>query len=146
MPTTLPIEIYDLLEKKVGKEEAREVGKILTASFNAIEKKAEAVVIQKKAEIKEELTKELATKEDLAKLEGRLNERITSLEGRLNERITSLEGRLNERITSLEGKINERFTAADWKMRVYFLILIFVILLTNPRSLDLIAKVLGLLR
>ncbi|KWT84189.1 hypothetical protein [Candidatus Magnetominusculus xianensis] len=73
MPATLPIEIYDLLEKKVGKDDAREVGKIILASFDAIEQRSEAVVVQKKAEIKEELTKELTTKEDLAKLEGRFN-------------------------------------------------------------------------
>ncbi|MCG6552470.1 MAG: hypothetical protein L7F77_09090 [Candidatus Magnetominusculus sp. LBB02] len=124
MSTTLPIEIYDLLEKKVGKEEAREVGKILTASLDAIEKRAETLVVQKKAEIKEELSKELATKEDLARLEGRLNERITGLEGRMNE----------------------RFTAMDWRMRVYFLILLFVMLLTNPKALDLIAKMFGLVK
>lgn len=197
MPATLPIELYDLLEKKVGKEEAREVGRIIMASFDAIERRAETVVVQKKAEIKEELTKELVTKEDLAKFEGRLNERvtaveltakedvaklegkltavegrlserITNVEGKLNERISSLEGRLNEkiaavegrlnekiaavegqlseRIASLEGRMNERFTTMDWKMRVYFLILLFTILLTNPKALDLIAKLFGLVK
>ncbi|MBF0457536.1 MAG: hypothetical protein HQK99_06535 [Nitrospirae bacterium] len=208
MATTLPVEMYDLLERKIGKEEAREFGKVLTASIDAIEIRAEALIVQKKAEIKEELTNELATKEDLARLEGRLsakiasvesglsakiasvesglsakiasvesglNERITSLEGRLNERITSLEGRLNERITSLEGGLNERITslegrlsekiaavneritavegrlsekltAIDWKMKIYFLILLFVILLTNPKALDLIARIFGLVK
>ncbi|MBF0567404.1 MAG: hypothetical protein HQK95_00915 [Nitrospirae bacterium] len=186
MPTTLPIEMYDMLEKRVGKEEARDFGKLLTASFDAIEKKAETVVIQKKAEIKEELTKELVTKEDLAKLEGRLNEKVAAvkedlvkLEGRLNEKITAvalstkedlaklegrlnekvaavkedlakLEGRLNEKINAVkedlvrvEGRLNERFTAMDWKMRVYFLILLFVMLLNNPKVLDLVAKLFG---
>ncbi|MBF0320281.1 MAG: hypothetical protein HQL01_10825 [Nitrospirae bacterium] len=135
MPTTLPIEVYDLLEQKVGKEEAREVGKLLTASFDAIEGKAEAVAIQKKAEIKEELTKELAAKEDLAKLEGRLNERITAVAGQLNERITAVEGRLSEKLTAM-----------DWKIKIYFLILLFVMLLTNPKALDLIAKLFGLVK
>ncbi|WP_420265596.1 hypothetical protein [Candidatus Magnetominusculus dajiuhuensis] len=161
MPTTLPIEMYDLLEKKVGKEDAREVGKLILASFDSIDKRAETVVIQKKAEIKEELTKELATKEDLAKLEGRLNEKVAAvegrlnekiaavkedlakLEGRLNEKINAVEGRLNERITAVEGRLNERFTAMDWKMRVYFLILLFVMLLNNPKVLDLVAKLFG---
>ncbi|MBF0459646.1 MAG: hypothetical protein HQK99_17295 [Nitrospirae bacterium] len=186
MPATLPVEIYDLLEKKVGKEEAREVGRVILASFDAIESRAETVVIQKKAEIKEELTKELTTKEDLAKLEGKLNsvegrlsERITNVEGKLNERISSLEGRMNEKFAALEGRMNEkfadlegrmnekfadlegrmnekfaalegrmneRFTTMDWKMRVYFLILLFTILLTNPKALDLIARLFGLVK
>ncbi|MEO5361848.1 MAG: hypothetical protein H7843_15635 [Nitrospirota bacterium] len=124
MPVALPIEIYDLLEKKVGREEAREVGKILTASLDAIEKKDEAVAIQKKAEIKDELTKELATKEDLAKLEGRLNEKVTTIEGRLNERLTAI----------------------DWKLKLYFLILIFVTLLTNKDALVIIGRLTGLIK
>ncbi|WP_420264502.1 hypothetical protein [Candidatus Magnetominusculus dajiuhuensis] len=124
MPATLPIELYDLLEKKVGREDAREVGKLILASFDAIDKRAETVVIQKKAEIKEELTKELANKEDLAKLEGRLSERISSL----------------------EGKINEKFTDMNWRMKVSLLIILFVILLTNPKALDLIAKLFGLVK
>ncbi|WP_420264501.1 hypothetical protein [Candidatus Magnetominusculus dajiuhuensis] len=168
MPATLPIELYDLLEKKVGREDAREVGKLILASFDAIDKRAETVVVQKKAEIKEELTKELATKEDLARSEGRLNDRITSLEGRLSERISSLEGRLNERISSLEGKMNEKisslegrlndritslegkmsekFTDMNWRMKVSLIVIISVILLTNPKSLDLIAKLFGLVK
>ncbi len=160
MPATLPIELYDLIENKVGKDDAREVGKVILASFDAIEQRAEAVVVQKKAEIKEELTRELTTKEDLIKSEGRLNEKIAAvkedlakLEGRLNERITAvkedlakLEGRLNERITAVEGRLNERLTTMDWKMRIYFLILLSVMLLTNPKALDLIAKLFGLVK
>lgn len=124
MAATLPIEVYDLLEQKVGREDARAVGKILTASLDAIEKRAEALVIQKKAEIKDELTKELSTKEDIAKLEGRLNERITAGEGRLNERLTAM----------------------DWKIKVYFLILLFVTLLTNKDALIIIGRIVGLLK
>ncbi|MBF0319079.1 MAG: hypothetical protein HQL01_04660 [Nitrospirae bacterium] len=160
MPTTLPIEIYDLLERQVGKEDARDVGRILTASLDTIEIKANALVEQKKAEIKDELTKELATKEELAKLEGRLNEKIAAvkeelakLEGRLNDKVTAVEGRLNEKIAAvkeelakLEGRLSEKLTAMDWKMKVYFLILTFVVLLTNPKALDLIARLFGLVK
>jgi hypothetical protein len=49
MATTLPIEIYEILEKKVGKEDAKEVVKVIEASFDVIEKKAETVTISKKA-------------------------------------------------------------------------------------------------
>ncbi|KWT75033.1 hypothetical protein [Candidatus Magnetominusculus xianensis] len=90
MPATLPVELYDMLEKKIGKNDAREVGKIILASFDAIEQRSEAVVIQKKAEIKEELTKELTTKEDLIKSEGRLNEKIAAA----NEKISTFKGDL----------------------------------------------------
>lgn len=182
MPTTLPVEIYDLLERKVGKEDAREVGKVILASFDAIERRAETVVVQKKAEIKDELTKELVTKEDSAKLEGRLNESIAAFEVHLNEKISAVEVRLNEkiaavevrlsdkiaavevrlsdkiaavdgriaavdgRITAVEGRLNERLTAMDWKMKIYFLILLSVMLLTNKDAVILIAKLVGLVK
>lgn len=135
MAATLPIEIYDMLEGKVSKDDVREFGKVLTTIFDAIERKADAVVVQKKAEIKEELTKELSTKEDLAKLEGRLNEKMAALEGRLNDRMTANEGRMNE-----------KFTAMDWKMRLYFLTLLFVIILTNKDAIVLIARLIGLVK
>ncbi|KWT74457.1 hypothetical protein ASN18_3337 [Candidatus Magnetominusculus xianensis] len=101
-----------------------------------------AVVVQKKAEIKEELTKELTTKEDLIKSEGRLNDKTFAVK----EDLAKLEGRLNERITAVEGRLNEILTAMDWKTRIYFLILLFVVLLTNPKALDLIAKLFGLIK
>ncbi|KWT84190.1 hypothetical protein ASN18_1943 [Candidatus Magnetominusculus xianensis] len=34
----------------------------------------------------------------------------------------------------------------DLKTRIYFLILLFVMLLTNPKALDLIAKLFGLVK
>ncbi|MEO5359553.1 MAG: hypothetical protein H7843_03785, partial [Nitrospirota bacterium] len=72
----------------------------------------------------------------------RLNEKISAVK----EDLTKLEGRLNERITAVEGRLNERLTAMDLKTRIYFLILLFVILLTNPKALDLIAKLFGLVK
>ncbi|MBF0515930.1 MAG: hypothetical protein HQK97_02265 [Nitrospirae bacterium] len=176
MPATLPIELYDMLERQVGKEDARAAGKLILTTFDTIEDRAETVAIQKKAEIKEELLNELASKEDLAKLEGRLNEKINAvkgdlvkLEGRLNEKINAvevrlnekiavikedmakLEGRLNEkiaavneRVTALDGKMTEKFTDTNARIKIYFLILLFTILLTNPKALDLIAKLVGL--
>ncbi|MCG6552335.1 MAG: hypothetical protein L7F77_08405, partial [Candidatus Magnetominusculus sp. LBB02] len=113
MPTTLPVEIYDLLEKKIGREDAREVGKVILASFDAIESRAEAVVVQKKAEIKEELINELATKEDLAKLEGRLNEKIAHVETGLNEKIAHVETGLNEKINNVETGLTEKIAHVE---------------------------------
>ncbi|MBF0320090.1 MAG: hypothetical protein HQL01_09865 [Nitrospirae bacterium] len=118
MSMVLPIEIYDLLEKKVGKEEAREVGKLLTASLDAIEKKAEAVALQKKAEIKEELAKELATKADIAEIRGEIKELRAEMKG-------------DNKALRLEQKI-------------VLIVLASIILLTNPKALELIAKLFGL--
>ncbi|MCG6551821.1 MAG: hypothetical protein L7F77_05795 [Candidatus Magnetominusculus sp. LBB02] len=129
MSAALPTEIHDLLEAKVGKEETRQVGKILTASLDAIEKKAEAVAVQKKAEIKEELTKELATKADIAELKGEIKELRAELKGEINELRAEMRG---------ENK------ALRLEQKIIFLILASIILLTNPKALELIAKLFGL--
>ncbi|MBI3599359.1 MAG: hypothetical protein HY097_01800, partial [Nitrospinae bacterium] len=55
-------DIYDLLEDKLGKEDARKVASAIEVSLETIEKKAEATILQKKLEIRDELSKELVTK------------------------------------------------------------------------------------
>ncbi|MBF0320089.1 MAG: hypothetical protein HQL01_09860 [Nitrospirae bacterium] len=125
MSMVLPIEIYDLLERKVGKEEAREVGKLLTASLDAIEKKAEAVTLQMKMQIKEELTKELATKADIAEIMGEFK-------------------RVDGEFKVLRAEIKGDNRALRLEQKIVLLILISVILLTNPKALELIAKLFGL--
>ena len=59
---------------------------------------------------------EMATKEDLARVEGRLSERVSSLDGRLSERIqvtaTSIRGDIEQvqlRLDSMEHSIASRF-------------------------------------
>jgi hypothetical protein len=125
MSTTLPIEIYDMLEAKVGKEEAREMGKILTASLDAIEKRAEAVALQMKAQIKEELTKELATKADIAEIMGEFK-------------------RVDGEFKELRAEIKGEHKALRLEQKIIFIILASIILLTNPKALELIAKLFGL--
>jgi hypothetical protein len=140
MSTTLPIEIYDMLEAKVGKEEAREVGKILTASFDAIEKKAEAVVVQMKAQIKEELTKELATKADIAELKGDIKELRAETRGEFNAIRAETRGEFN----AIRAEMKGNNMALRLEQRIIFVILASIILLTNPKALELIAKLFGL--
>jgi hypothetical protein len=65
MAQTINIELLQLLEDKLGKEEGRKVAKAIEIGLEVIEKKAEAVALQKKLELRDELTKELAAKADL---------------------------------------------------------------------------------
>jgi hypothetical protein len=57
------------------------------------------------------MREQMATKEDLARVEGRLNERLSSLDGSLNQKLASLDGRLSERIevatTSVRGDLEQ---------------------------------------
>ncbi|MBF0608792.1 MAG: hypothetical protein SFH39_14705 [Candidatus Magnetobacterium sp. LHC-1] len=45
-----------------------------------------------------------------------------------------------------EAKINARIDKLEFKMLLYFLVLIFALILTNSKSLDLLYKLLGLVK
>ncbi|MBI3599321.1 MAG: hypothetical protein HY097_01600, partial [Nitrospinae bacterium] len=59
---SIPIGVFEILERKLGKDDAREIIEAIELSLDTIEKRAEALALQKKLEIKDELTKELITK------------------------------------------------------------------------------------
>src|SRR2546423_7927372 len=54
---------------------------------------------------------QMATREDLARLEGRFTEKLTGLEGRFTEKLARLEGRFTEKLdvstTSVRGDIEQ---------------------------------------
>jgi predicted RND superfamily exporter protein len=60
------LELYELFEKKLGKEEAKEAIELVGKAIEAIREEAKAQKPILKAEVREELRKELATKEDIA--------------------------------------------------------------------------------
>ncbi len=47
MATAIPIEVFELLEKKVGREEAKKVIEVIDAALETIKKRAEAVALEK---------------------------------------------------------------------------------------------------
>ena len=66
------LELYELFEKKLGKEEAKKAIKLVEEALEVIEQKAKEQKTIVKAELKDELRKELATKEDIAILEQKM--------------------------------------------------------------------------
>lgn len=80
MAQTISIELYQLLEEKLGKEEAKKVVSAIEIGLDVIEKKADAVALQKKLELKDELSKELANKADITRLEGKIEKEILRLD------------------------------------------------------------------
>ncbi len=70
----LPLEIYDILERKLGRDEAMPVAKAIEASLSRIERRSYDLANQRKLEVKDELKVELrgATKADIAELRGEI--------------------------------------------------------------------------
>ncbi len=84
-------EVYKMLEEELGKEKAERVVKVLEESLRVIEDKAREQKPILKAELKEELTKELVTKEELQIVKLELERKMDMLEARLEARMQRLE-------------------------------------------------------
>ncbi|MEK7728882.1 MAG: hypothetical protein AAB354_10745 [candidate division KSB1 bacterium] len=83
MALLLSPETYQRLQKRLGEEETRDIVQALDEALESsnkktdealqrIENKADFLFTQKKFELKDELTKELATKADVVRLEGEI--------------------------------------------------------------------------
>jgi len=124
MAQTLNIELSQLLEDKLGKEEGRKVAEAIEIGLGLIEKKAEAVALQKKLELKDELTKELASKADLL----------------------AVEARLEGKIEVVRQEMQTIKTELDRKFMIMFIILFFTVIFLNQNALEFIFRVLGVIK
>jgi hypothetical protein len=121
MTMLLSSEAYERLEKKFGKDETKElfnavqavVDKKFQEHLEGVRDKADFLITQKKFELKDELTKELATKADIALLKGD----ITRLEGLMKEDSKRLEGLMREDSKRLEGLMREDSKRLEGLMR-----------------------------
>jgi hypothetical protein len=132
MALMLTPETYKLLEKRLGEQEAREIVKALGEGLQAIEKKAgeavervenkaEFLITQKKFELKDELTKELATKADIERVEGEV--KIVRQE-------------IKTHVERLEGMVKNAKIELDRKFTIMFLILLFTTIFLNQNALS----------
>jgi len=119
MAMAIPIEVFELLEKKVGREEAKEIIEVIDAALQTIEKRAEAVALEKKLEVKDELTRELATKADIAELGGEIK-------------------LVRQEMQTMRVELDRRFT-------ILFVILFFTVVFLNQNALEFLARVLRLI-
>jgi len=113
MAYVIDYELLEKLEEKIGKEEAKKIAQTIELIYNELDKKSEVLAQQKKLELKDELTKELATKADLVLVK-----------------------------TELEAKIEKEVLKLDKKFTIMFLILAFLIIFINKDAVELLIKLL----
>jgi len=113
MPNIIKIETLQFFEDRLGKEEGRKVAEVLERAYEEMEKKAESLAIQKKLELKDELTKELATKEDIARLERMIKSETAKSEGMIKSETSRLEGMIKSEISRLEGMIKSETAKSE---------------------------------
>ena len=175
MPNIIKIETLQFFEDRLGKEEGRKVAEVLERAYEEMEKKAESLAIQKKLELKDELTKELATKEDIARLEGMIKSETSRLEGMIKSEISRLEGMIKSEtaksegmikseisrlegmmkseISRLEGliksetlKLENKLTQLEKKFTLMIFALFFVVIFLNQNTIEFILKIINVVR
>jgi len=115
------LEVYELLEAKVGKEEAKIIINAIEKSLNIIEQKAQDEKEIAKTQLKQELLDELLTK------------------GEFYSEIKRLEDKMDLEVKRLEERI-------DWKTKRLELLLYFIALLMimlNKGTVEFVLKVFG---
>jgi hypothetical protein len=92
-----------------------------------LDKKIESLAQQKKLELKDELTKELATKADIDMVYQKLELLKTELEAKIDKEVLKLQNDIQ--------KLDKKFTTM-------FIILAFLIIFINKDAIELIIKLL----
>jgi hypothetical protein len=132
MGYAIPIEVYNRLEEKLGREAAAVITETLELSIKEAIKEGKSEL---KAEVSEELKKELATKYDLKLVETELRKEIDLLREEMHKEIELVHKEIE--LIRKDMKIMEIRIIA---------ILIIVMILLNQNSLEFIARLLGLLK
>jgi len=79
------LELYELFEKKLGKEEAKKAIELVGKAIESVREEAKAQKPVLKAELKEELRKELVTKEEFYGEIGKLRQEIKTFEEKMKK-------------------------------------------------------------
>ena len=138
MARAIDLELLQLLEDKLGKEEARKVAQAIEIGLEVLEKRAEELAIQKKLELKDELTKELASKADIQVLKTEIQT--------VRAEMQAMEQRLEAKIEKVRSELKEEIFKLDRKFTILFIILLFTVILVNQNAIEFLLKVLGLIK
>ncbi|MCX7990019.1 MAG: hypothetical protein N2648_05200 [Aquificaceae bacterium] len=146
----LPYEIYKLLEEELGKEKAERVGNIIESSLELIERKAYEQKPLLKAEIKEELSKEMATRGDVAEVKAEV-EKVRAEVEKVKAEVEKVRAEVEKVRAELKGEIGElRGELAELRAELRFvkymlLVLTFLVVFLNKETLGWLLELIKLL-
>ena len=124
---TATIEIFKLLKEEVGEEKAEKIVGIIEESIETIREEAKAQKPVLKAEIREELRKELVTKEEFFGETGKLRQEMETLRQEMET-------------------LRQEMRTFEEKMKRWLLLLGFLVIILNKGTIEFAFKVLGLLK
>ena len=136
MGMALPYDVVKTIEAAVqDPEKAEKVIRALEEGLGTIRKEALAQKEVVKAELKDELTKELVTKADLVELKNELQLEISSV----REEMARLEAKFEARF----GEIDARFTRMEVWLKVIVGVMVAGFTLLNPNFQQLVKTILA---
>ena len=142
MGINIPMAIYDKLVEKFGKETAVEIAELIEDTKDYLEEKVVEETKKRKIELRDELRKELATKEDILLVRQEIEtvrQEMETIRQELNGKIETVRQELKGEIESLRQEVRGEIKVL--KMWIFFLGALMVVL--NQNSLELIARLLG---
>ena len=146
MSYTIPIEIYEKFEEKLGKEAASVVVKALEMSIREAIKEGKEDI---KTRLTEELKKELATKYDIELLKKDidvLRKDIDVLRQETNKEIGVLREEMHKEI----GIVRKEIDLVRKEMKIMEIriiaVLVIVMILLNHNALEFLARLFGLIK
>jgi hypothetical protein len=135
MAYSFPVDIYTTLEKQLGQEAALNLARSVEQIAQHFEEDAQKLAQQKKIEIRDEMSKELASKADIALVKAE----IAAVRNELLGEIKALRAELLGEIKAVEARL-------DRKITIYMVILLCAIFLTNQDTRLFLLKVLGVVK
>ena len=161
MTYSVPVEVYDAI-RGVVKDDilAKDLIKTIEKSLGIIEQKAWEQKEVIKAEIKNELVNELATKGDLQAVRQEIGTSrqeiqtvrqelkgdIEALRQELKGDIETLRQELKGDIEALRQELKGDIKVLEWKMKLWFVLLTTLILFTNRQTIEWIFKAIGIIK
>jgi hypothetical protein len=113
---TTSMDLFQILKTKTGERETRALIDYMEDKLDDRNREFQEMCLNTfatKAELREEIAK---VREDLVRVEGRLETKVTSFEGRLETKVTSFEGRLETKITSVESRLGAKITSMEGQL------------------------------
>ena len=141
----MPRQIQADIEKTFGKDKAPVLINALEHGINQLHKKNKEQKILLKTEIKEEVLKELVTKEtfqvEIKRLEDLIKSEVKRLEDLIESEVKRLEDLIKSEVKRLEDKFEEKFDKMFLMLKIILYTMIAGFLLFNPTFANIIATV-----
>ena len=141
----MPRQIQADIEKIFGKDKAPVLINALEHGINQLHKKNKEQKFLLKTEIKEEVLKELVTKEtfqvEIKRLEDLIKSEVKRLEDLIESEVKRLEDLIKSEVKRLEDKFEEKFDKMFLMLKIILYTMIAGFLLFNPTFANIIATV-----